>query len=349
MVVLAMLLLVFTGACSKQTTANTSTASSNSNVSTSKQTSKPTTAKDTSTSKTTDTSKTTNKKTGPTSPTTGLKLSKDFKTNPFSVTIENYPAARPQTGLAAADIVYEFEAEGRITRFLAIFYDNIPKKVGPVRSARHYFLPVANSYNIPYVHFGGSPQAYAQFGNLDIPQIDGITQGQYFERDSSRQAPHNAYLYPARLSQWNKQINPPFKFSNDNNSKNGNINTISYTYDQFTHDKYVFDSQTRLYTRYLEGKVERDRVTNNPIKVRNIIFMKANHSMIPNDPKGRINIDDTSSGDAILFTNGNKITGRWVFKNGHYHYYDSKNNEMVLNPGKTWVEIIRTNTSVTTN
>lgn len=78
---------------------------------------------------------------------------------PMFVMIENHTDSRPQSGLTAADVVYEAVAEGGITRFGAIFYCGaIAKdtKLGPVRSARTYFLDWASEYNYPlYAHVGG--------------------------------------------------------------------------------------------------------------------------------------------------------------------------------------------------
>lgn len=64
------------------------------------------------------------------------------KQRPLAVMIENSTDARPQSGLTSADIVYETVAEGGITRFMALFYCNSLSdiQVGPVRSARTYFI-----------------------------------------------------------------------------------------------------------------------------------------------------------------------------------------------------------------
>ena len=80
------------------------------------------------------------------------------KHRPLGVMIENHEDARPQSGLSSADIIYEAVAEGGITRFLAIFYCQDAGFVGPVRSARTYFLDLISEYgNYPlYVHVGGA-------------------------------------------------------------------------------------------------------------------------------------------------------------------------------------------------
>jgi len=83
---------------------------------------------------------------------------------PLLVMIENHSDSRPQSGLNNADIVYEANSEGGITRFMGVFYCNAVKgatnkyDVGPVRSARTYFLDLASEYSdYPlYAHVGGS-------------------------------------------------------------------------------------------------------------------------------------------------------------------------------------------------
>ncbi len=83
---------------------------------------------------------------------------------PLTVMIENHKDSRPQSGLGNADIVYEAVAEGGITRFMAVFYCNAVRgaankyDIGPVRSARSYFVDIASEYaDYPlYTHVGGA-------------------------------------------------------------------------------------------------------------------------------------------------------------------------------------------------
>lgn len=75
--------------------------------------------------------------------------------------IENSNAARPQSGLVDADIVYETMAEGGIPRFIALFQKNTPPLIGPIRSARPYFINIAQEYNLPFAHCGYSDEAKA--------------------------------------------------------------------------------------------------------------------------------------------------------------------------------------------
>ncbi|MCA1064576.1 DUF3048 domain-containing protein (plasmid) [Rossellomorea sp. AcN35-11] len=273
--------------------------------------------------------------------TTGEELPEEFHTNPFTIMIENSPSARPHSGLAEADIVYEFEVEGRITRFLAVFHDQFPEMIGPVRSSRHYYLPIAESYNIPYVHYGGSSYAYEELKRISIPNYDGMTQSKAFKRDSTRKAPHNAYFhpYPDSLDNYGDDIESQFSFNEG--EEIGEILKVSYVYNNFTDIEYVFDKDSTRYTRYLEGKKHEDRNTGKAIEVRNILFLTAKHSPIPGDSSGRINVDTKGAGELTLYTNGQEIKGTWEYKDGTYRYYDDGANELNLNPGTTWVQFIR--------
>ena len=82
-----------------------------------------------------------------------------LKNRPVLISVENHKDARPQWGITDADIVWEMEAEGGITRMLLMFADasRLPDKVGPTRSARHYFVEIVEGFDAIFVHFGGSP------------------------------------------------------------------------------------------------------------------------------------------------------------------------------------------------
>lgn len=90
-------------------------------------------------------------------PLNGSPIDAPLTSRPVGVVVNNIQAALPQYGISKADFLYEFETEGGITRFLALFTDlkNV-SQVGPVRSARSYFNNICASYDVPLVHCGGS-------------------------------------------------------------------------------------------------------------------------------------------------------------------------------------------------
>ena len=78
--------------------------------------------------------------------------------HPIAVMIDDHRGARPQSGFNSAAIVFQAPAEGGIPRYMLVFQDKIPAGVGPIRSARQYYIEWASEWRAMYVHFGGSPR-----------------------------------------------------------------------------------------------------------------------------------------------------------------------------------------------
>jgi hypothetical protein len=129
------------------------------------------------------------------SPLTGNVVdSKDKTTWPvIGVMIENSPDARPQSGLKDAGVVYEAIAEGGITRFLALYQEDRPGNIGPIRSSRPYYLDWAMAFDASYAHVGGSPDALARIKSIGVHDMDQFYNAGSYHRVTSRYAPHNVY------------------------------------------------------------------------------------------------------------------------------------------------------------
>ena len=284
------------------------------------------------------------------SPTTGMP-EKSPGGQFFAVTVENSPQARPQTGLASADIVYEMETEGTITRYLALFHDHIPPLIGPVRSARPYFVTTAEDWGAPFVHFGGSPQAYQMLSNYPYHQIDGVTGagGKYFSRDPSRVAPHNAYLHTDRLPTFQQSVlNGHFKFGQPPLAGTKSVSTLSIVYNSFTRVKYDYQKGTDEYLRYQDGQPDLDKGTGKQIYTNNVIVQYAPMAPIPNGTHGHISINLNGPGLALYFTMGKEIAGTWQRNpSGKVVYYDAQGKMITLHPGKTWIEVVDDSVPVT--
>ena len=114
------------------------------------------------------------------------------KDRPFAVMIDNHKSAMPQANLSEAELVYEIIVEYGETRLMAIYKGDNLDKIGPIRSARHYFVDYALENDAIYVHFGESPQAEEAIDKYFVPDINGINESEkYFRRTNSRYAPHN--------------------------------------------------------------------------------------------------------------------------------------------------------------
>jgi len=93
---------------------------------------------------------------------------------PIAVMIDNHSDAWPQAGLQKAYMIYEIIVEGSETRLMALFKGVDVEKIGPVRSARHYFLDYSMENDAIYTHFGQSPQAESDLATYRINDINGI-------------------------------------------------------------------------------------------------------------------------------------------------------------------------------
>ncbi|MEC2346879.1 DUF3048 domain-containing protein, partial [Paenibacillus barengoltzii] len=111
-----------------------------------------------------------------TAPLTGLPLEEPLTRRPLAIMINNAPAARPQSGLIDADVVYEVLAEGGVTRLVSIFHSQADNaKIGPIRSIRPYMIDLGESYHGVLVHAGASNEAFAILQRQHKEDLDEIT------------------------------------------------------------------------------------------------------------------------------------------------------------------------------
>jgi hypothetical protein len=278
-------------------------------------------------------------------PFDGIRL-KEMPFRPVAVTIDNLTAARPQSGLRAADLIYEIPAEGGITRFLALYFHGQADKIGPIRSARPYFVRLAQEWHGVYIHAGESPQAQIYFKNEDVDHINEMFNPQGFWRDKTRKAPHNLYSSSENLWQetvkrgWDEKVDiTGFSFLSEGEVLKGEEADqviINYPFEQVVFKK---DSLSGQYQRFLGNKPHIDKETGEQLTAANIIVQETKVRVLDNE--GRLEIELAGEGRAWLFSGGKAVEGRWI-KNGEERtqYIDADGNEFCLKPGQTWIEIV---------
>jgi hypothetical protein len=118
----------------------------------------------------------------------------------LAVKIDNVAAARPQTGLTKADIVYVEEVEGGLSRILAVFSSQPPARVGPVRSARESDLELLRQFGSPALAYSGAQSKLLPLiAAAPVHDVSPAHAPQAYSRDSARPAPHNLYASPREL------------------------------------------------------------------------------------------------------------------------------------------------------
>lgn len=289
-------------------------------------------------------------------------IDEDSKTRPYAVMINNHNTARKyHSGLQDAYIVYEMIVEGGITRMMALFKDQTTEKIGSIRSARHYFLDYALENDAIYVHWGWSPQAQSDIKSLSINNINGLTyEGTYFFRDKSLRvsSEHTGFTSIEKLDQAREKLNYRtnlkkdilLNYSVDNidlsNKENAIVATnIDIPYSTSLKTSYVYDSENKVYKRFVNGVEHVDYVTKKQYTTKNIITYKLPNSTISGDQKGRQDVDTVGSGEGYYITNGYAIPITWKkeSRSSQTVYKYSNGKEIDVNDGNTYIQIQPTN------
>jgi hypothetical protein len=290
-------------------------------------------------------------------PLTGVATKKESRDRAVAVMVNNHPKARPQSGLDKADIVYEVLAEGNVTRFLAIFHSEKPETIGPVRSAREYYIKLAKAYDSLFIAHGYSPDAKELLEGGFIDHLNGMQyDGILFKRSADRVAPHNSYITYEKILEGAKKNNyamdrPPEALTFLTKEEQGNINgqpgknvSVSYFNDaQFT-ATYKYDEALGKYKRFSNGVQTVDFQTKNPVLLDNVFIVEAVHQTI--DQAGRRKIDLTSGGKAYLLQKGFLREVEWINVGGRI--VPALNGSVIgFVPGKTWINVVPSSPGLT--
>ena len=271
---------------------------------------------------------------------------------PIVVTIDNSPAARPQSGLDKADIVYEIPAEGGISRYLAVYYHGAADKIGPVRSARPYLVDIARAYDAVYIHAGGSQDALSYLAKNTVPYLNQLTHSSGFWRDKNRKAPHNLYTSSKNLiaeleekGWWKNTEVPAFQFSAAVKPQQKVLGKIKIDYPS-SKISYVYEEQKGLYLRYIDNKAYLDKESGEQLIADNILVQYITSKVL--DAEGRLSINLVGQGKALLFTKGGVTSCTWQKKgkDSQTIFTDDAGQEIVLTPGKTWIQMVDQHTGV---
>lgn len=280
----------------------------------------------------------------------GTKVDPAQVRRPFVVMIENHPDARPQSGLSQADMVYEALAEGGITRFMAVFQTQNVENLGPIRSARGYYIDWAQELGAIYVHVGGESGALnrLQAGVDGLANADQYFNDPYFHRITSRPAPHNVYTSVEQLlalaSHQEFSLDKTYgawKFKDDAPVATPAANTIAITFSLPSFDvKYTYDKASNSYLRFNAGVAAKDANNGEQLKPKVVIVQYVPKFQLYTDNPLDLGMKTRDGGAAKIFQDGNLQIASWKFVDGRTRFYDKENNEISFDRGQIWIEVV---------
>ncbi|MFA6197667.1 MAG: DUF3048 domain-containing protein [Patescibacteria group bacterium] len=280
--------------------------------------------------------------------------------HPVAIMIDNVPGAWPQNGLEAASVIYETLVEGGATRLMAVFAGGTSTKIGPIRSARPYYLDWVSEYDAFYGHVGGSPDALGAIDGLKIKDFSQMKNGQYFWRDTGRAAPHNVYTSSELIARALRDKNitaattyEPWKFKDEalieQRPANQGVIEVKFSNGNTWTSQFKYNATDNTYRRFEPKDTPQVYAeSSQPTKVKNVI-VQIIPSILGVGEKGRLTLDVSGQGSAYVFRDGVKIEGSWRKPDRllRTRYYDTYGNEVELNRGTTWVLIIPKDQPVT--
>ena len=288
---------------------------------------------------------------------TGEAIDKEIgEKRPFAVMINNLEPAVPQSGIVNADILYEMFVESDITRLMAVFQDpSGMEKIGPVRSSRHNYLSLADDNEAVYAHFGWSIFAEALINEQGRTTINGMFYdgSSGFFRTSDRVAPHNAYVtgdgllgiaeslgidrsYPEGYEQnlhFNRQDTQP--------AEGGDATEIHLAY-PVNNPWFEYNPDDQLYYRFEYGAPHVDMETGEQLKFKNVLVQYTDHDYVGDTYLLEIHLIHEGDGRGVYFTDGKAVPFIWRKESweDRTHYYTMDGQPLMLNPGKTMIQII---------
>ncbi|TSC64772.1 MAG: Uncharacterized protein G01um101493_3 [Microgenomates group bacterium Gr01-1014_93] len=298
------------------------------------------------------------------------------KRRPLAVMIENHSEARPQSGLSSANIVYEAVAEGGITRFSAIFYCNLSDiQVGPVRSARTYFLDWISEYDPLYAHVGGAntpgpADALSQIVRYRFKSLNqfGIGFPTYW-RDYQRlghpvATEHTMYSTTQKLWEigskrgweakdedgvlWTKNFTS-WKFNGSTSSPQGtpsvtNIKVNFWANQENYAVEWIYDKTSNSYNRKNGGAEHTDLNNKKQLSPKNIVVQFERESNANDGYENNVHLlyGTTGTGKILVFQDGKVTEGTWnkATRITRTKYLDKSGKEIEFNKGQIWIQTV---------
>ncbi len=289
---------------------------------------------------------------------TGKWIKEDVaKKRCYAVMINNIEYAfLRQTGTSKADIIYEALAEGGITRMLAVYEDvRGIKKIGSVRSARHYYVQFAKEWDAIYCHFGHTKYATSKIKSLGTENLSGLSAigGVVYYRDSHIAAPHNVFTTGEKMKKGAKKLGYSLKRDENAMAKHFNFHEkdtalaggkkadkITIPFSNYSTCKMKYDAGKKVYKKYEYNKKHMDTYYKKQLAFKNVIIQLVSEKNIDRNGYQTMSLNN-NKGSGYYYTDGKRTSITWVRNEdtNTMEYYDDTGNLLTVNPGKTYIAV----------
>jgi hypothetical protein len=294
-------------------------------------------------------------------PLTGLPIDPSLAgLRPINVKVSNLPACvRPQTGLNAADVVFEHYVEAWYTRFTAIFHSQYPEKVGSVRSARMLDLELPAIFSSGFLYSGASAGVQIRVKEIDFKERALYSLTEYpalyrlpINQTDCTEGPHNMFantqeaLNRLALRNQDKLTSPisGWYFAPQAPSNGKPATHIELLYENAPMS-WDYDATNAVYLRTQGDKKHYDRATREQLRTYNVVLLYANqvYTDFPESPSWySLEIQFWGTGNLVLFRDGQAYSGRWErpTREGLFRMYLADGTPLTLHPGNTWFQMV---------
>ncbi len=275
------------------------------------------------------------------------------RTRIVSVKIDNSSAARPQAGLADADVVYETLAEGGIPRLNALFHSALPLRVGPVRSARFSDAYLVPQYEALFAYSGASSAVRERITAAGIDDLGMERRPALYDRDPGRAAPHNVFASVVEIQaaaageDFATAVEPrPLLFGEipETLPEAPAATRVAVPFAGGSDVLWTWDEEVQRWMRAVGGQPHADEGTAEPYSAANVVVMYAEAAETGfRDAAGAVVLDIQllGAGDAVVLRDGRRYDVRWTsIPEMPPRFEAADGTEFPLAVGRTWIQVL---------
>ena len=294
---------------------------------------------------------------------TGLPCTPElYSSRPIAVMINNLKDSYPQMSVSGADLIYECNAEGGITRLMAVYSDwSDISEIGSVRSARPYFISLAEGHDAIFVHAGGSDAAYEKIKTDRVNNIDGVNMynipSSTFYRDPDRRK-NNGYEHSLMTAsdrlltaldtlkyrrEYPSNFESGLKFDAEARLSGGEcVKEIKLKHSYYITVTFTYDEENGKYLKSSFDEPNVDGVNGEKLYFDNVLVLFVRERVL--DEAGRLDVSVVGEGRGYYLTSSECYDITWSKDDDMSpirYYIDGE--ELTLRPGKTHITFFNKN------